>query len=111
MDGRTVFAPLSGEEFFVSEKLLKGYAEAAESFFCEIADHFRAHSGEYFNRPAPPPLPFNCRCSILGSCGSSKLNAARFLAGIHPYHPGNGKSSTRRARNGLMGSDHQFPGF
>ena len=31
----TVAAPLSGEEFFVSEKLLDSYAKAAESFFGE----------------------------------------------------------------------------
>jgi hypothetical protein len=41
-----VHAPLSGEEFFVSEKLLQAYAEAAESFFAEIAEHFRAHYDE-----------------------------------------------------------------
>jgi hypothetical protein len=38
-----VFSPLSGEEFFVSEKLLQMYAETTESFFGEIADHFAAH--------------------------------------------------------------------
>ena len=48
MDGGTVSAPLSGEEFFVSEKLLKDYAEAAESFFTEITCHFRAHSDDYY---------------------------------------------------------------
>lgn len=41
-----VHAPLSGEEFFVSEKLLRAYAEAAESFFGQIADHFTAHQDE-----------------------------------------------------------------
>jgi hypothetical protein len=43
-----VAAPLSGEEFFVSEKLLNDYASAAESFFAEIADHFKAHSDDYY---------------------------------------------------------------
>jgi hypothetical protein len=43
-----VHAPLSGEEFFVSEKLLHAYAEAAESFFAEIADHFKAHRDEAY---------------------------------------------------------------
>jgi hypothetical protein len=43
-----VTAPLSGEEFFVSEKLLNVYAEAAESFFGEIADYFKAHSEDAF---------------------------------------------------------------
>ena len=38
-----VHAPLSGEEFFVSEKLLHVYAEAAEAFFREIAEYFKAH--------------------------------------------------------------------
>lgn len=48
IEARTVSAPLSGEEFFVSEKLLKAYAEAAGSFFGEIADHFKAHREEYY---------------------------------------------------------------
>jgi hypothetical protein len=45
---RHVSTPLSGEEFFVSEKLLKAYADAAESFFIEIAAHFKAHSDDYY---------------------------------------------------------------
>jgi hypothetical protein len=45
---RHVSTPLSGEEFFVSEKLLKAYADAAESFFVEIAAHFKAHSDDYY---------------------------------------------------------------
>ena len=40
-------APLSGEDFFVTEDLLKEYAQRAESFFNEIADHFKA-SAEYY---------------------------------------------------------------
>jgi hypothetical protein len=43
-----VRSPLSGEEFFVSEKLLQAYAEAAESFFGEIAHHFSAHRSDYY---------------------------------------------------------------
>ncbi len=43
-----VTAPLSGEEFFVSEKLLSFYAEAVESFFGEIADYFKEHSDDGF---------------------------------------------------------------
>lgn len=45
---RRVFAPLAGDEFFVTEKLLKRYAEAAESFFNEIAAHFKQHAEEYY---------------------------------------------------------------
>jgi hypothetical protein len=30
-------APLSGEDFFVTEEILRGYAERAEAFFGEIA--------------------------------------------------------------------------
>ncbi len=44
----TVSSPLSGEEFFVSEKLLQLYAETAESFFGEIADHFAARGEEAY---------------------------------------------------------------
>ena len=39
----TTRAPLAGEGFFVSEALLKEYAEGADRFFIEIADHFAAH--------------------------------------------------------------------
>lgn len=35
-----VAAPLSGEDFFVTEKMLQEYAEVAESFFGEIAAYF-----------------------------------------------------------------------
>ncbi len=38
-----ISAPLSGEDFFVTEALLKTYAEASESFLNEIADYFREH--------------------------------------------------------------------
>ena len=34
-----VSAPLSGEDFFVTEEILQAYAERAESFFEEIAAH------------------------------------------------------------------------
>jgi hypothetical protein len=34
---KQIIAPLSGEEFFVTEALLRDYAEGAESFFGEIA--------------------------------------------------------------------------
>lgn len=40
----SVCAPLSGEEFFVSEKLLQVYSKAAESLFAEIAEHFNEHN-------------------------------------------------------------------
>lgn len=43
-----VRAPLSGEEFFVSDKLLEAYAGAEESFFGEIADHFKTHQDEAY---------------------------------------------------------------
>jgi hypothetical protein len=43
-----VFAPLSGEDLFVSEKLLREYAEGAKSFFGEIAAYFEAHDKDYF---------------------------------------------------------------
>jgi hypothetical protein len=44
----TLAAPLAGEDLFVSEELLMKYAEAAESFFREIAAHFEAHGSEYY---------------------------------------------------------------
>jgi hypothetical protein len=43
-----VFVPLSGEGLFVSEKLLKVYAEGAESFFREIAQHFESNAETYY---------------------------------------------------------------
>jgi hypothetical protein len=43
-----VFAPLSGEEFFVSTPLLQEYAENTEAFFAEITAYFKAHSGRFF---------------------------------------------------------------
>jgi hypothetical protein len=46
--GKQVIAPLSGEEFFVTEEFLKGYAEAAETFFVEIAAYFKANAATYF---------------------------------------------------------------
>jgi hypothetical protein len=36
--GHVIEAPLSGEDFFVTEDILRGYAENAVSFFFEIAD-------------------------------------------------------------------------
>ncbi len=39
-----VLAPLSGEDLFVSEKLLKMYVEGVESFFSEIAEHFKSNA-------------------------------------------------------------------
>jgi hypothetical protein len=45
---RTVAAPLAGEDLFVSEDLLMRYAEATESFFCEIATHFEANGNDYY---------------------------------------------------------------
>jgi hypothetical protein len=45
---RPISAPLSGVDFFVTEQLLQGYAEAAESFFGEIAEYFKVHSHDYF---------------------------------------------------------------
>jgi hypothetical protein len=41
-----VAAPLAGEDLYVSDPLLQRYAEAAESFFTEIAQHFRDHGDE-----------------------------------------------------------------
>ena len=43
-----MIAPLSGEEFFVTEEFLKGYTEAAEAFFVEIAAYFKANAATYF---------------------------------------------------------------
>jgi hypothetical protein len=43
-----VVAPMAGEDLFVTEDLLKKYAEAAESFFREIAAYFEAHENEYY---------------------------------------------------------------
>lgn len=43
---KTVAAPLAGDDVFVSEDLLKQYAEGVGSFFGEIADHFAAHANE-----------------------------------------------------------------
>ncbi len=43
-----VRTPLSGEEFFVSEPLLELYSMAAEAFFAEIAEHFRARSDDFY---------------------------------------------------------------
>ena len=43
-----VAAPLAGEDLFVSDVLLQKYAECAESFFCEIAAHFKAHGNEHY---------------------------------------------------------------
>jgi hypothetical protein len=51
-----VAAPLSGEEFFVSEKLLDFYANAAEAFFAEIADYFKAHSDDHYSCSGTAPL-------------------------------------------------------
>jgi hypothetical protein len=45
---RAVVAPMAGEDLFVTENVLKGYVEGAESFFREIADHFGAHADEYY---------------------------------------------------------------
>jgi hypothetical protein len=47
-----VHAPLSGEEFFVTEQLLDGYSAAAESFFREIADCFKSHSDDFVQAKA-----------------------------------------------------------
>jgi len=35
--GATLSAPLSGDDFFVTEEILQGYAESAEAFFSETA--------------------------------------------------------------------------
>jgi hypothetical protein len=42
-----VHAPLSGQEFLVSEALLERYAAAAESFFRKIADYCKAQSDDF----------------------------------------------------------------
>jgi hypothetical protein len=39
----TLSAPLSGDDFFVTEEILQGYAEAAEAFFGEIATELLRH--------------------------------------------------------------------
>jgi hypothetical protein len=43
-----VLAPLSGEGLFVSEKLLKMYVDGAESFFNEIAAHFKSKAEAFY---------------------------------------------------------------
>jgi hypothetical protein len=43
-----VLAPLSGEGLFVSENLLKMYAEGAESFFREIAQYFESNAETHY---------------------------------------------------------------
>lgn len=48
VQNRTVYAPLAGEDLFVSEDLLKQYTEGVESFFIEIAEHFATHGDEYY---------------------------------------------------------------
>jgi hypothetical protein len=45
---KTVVAPLGGEDIFVTEDILKHYAEGVESFFEEIAAHFAAHENENY---------------------------------------------------------------
>ena len=40
-DAMPISAPLSGEDFFVTEDILREYAESAEAFFGEIAACFR----------------------------------------------------------------------
>jgi hypothetical protein len=45
---RPISAPLAGEDLFVSEDLLKQYAEGGETFFRDIAAHFDAHEDEYY---------------------------------------------------------------
>jgi len=45
---RRVEAPLAGEDLFVTEELLRKYAEGSESFFREIAAYFDAHEDEYY---------------------------------------------------------------
>ncbi len=41
-------APLTGQDFFVSEKLLGTYAKAAAGIFEEIAGYFAAHGNQFF---------------------------------------------------------------
>ncbi len=43
---KTVAVPLAGDDVFVTEDLLKHYAEGVESFFGEIAHNFAAHADE-----------------------------------------------------------------
>jgi hypothetical protein len=45
---RPISAPLAGEDLFVSEDLLKEYAEGVETFFGHIAAYFDAHEDEYY---------------------------------------------------------------
>jgi hypothetical protein len=47
-ENRAISAPLAGEDLFVTEDLLKMYAECAELFFREIAGHFAAHEDEAY---------------------------------------------------------------
>jgi hypothetical protein len=45
---KVVEAPLAGDDLFVTEDGLRKYAEGAESFFLEIADHFTAHAETFY---------------------------------------------------------------
>ena len=45
---KDVAAPMAGEDMFVTEDILREYADGAKSFFQEVADYFKAREGEYF---------------------------------------------------------------
>lgn len=47
-DNKATLAPLAGEDLFVTEALLKQYAEGAESLFNQIGQHFAAHADENY---------------------------------------------------------------
>lgn len=43
-----VSSPLTGEDLYVSEDLLRQYANGAESLFNEIADYLLSHENDHF---------------------------------------------------------------
>jgi len=47
-DKKIISAPLAGDDLFVSGAILKMYAEGAEVFFGEIAEHFAAHEDDSY---------------------------------------------------------------
>jgi hypothetical protein len=45
---KVVAAPLAGEDLFVTEEILKEYAEGAQAFFIRIADHFAERPDDFY---------------------------------------------------------------
>lgn len=43
-----VHSPLSGDDFFITDKVLQDYFGAAKRLFAEIVQHFEANQDEYY---------------------------------------------------------------